>query len=191
MKLKRKQPTILSKYNDYMNRALPFLTYVLLLGCSEKQQPLNEPFITFGFNQIPDSSFVMQPQVQFDTSDYIIEPKHLKKYYDHPGELGYIAQGEDFDFKSLSVIMAMAMPNGGPPLHSHGMEEIHIVYDGTIEYMINENRFTAIGPYIVKIPAGVPHAFMNRGENPVNIVGILPENSTSYQELGPNPLLEK
>ena len=43
----------------------------------------------------------------------------------------------------------------------------------------------------MKIPAGVPHAFMNRGETPINIVGILPENNTSYQELGPNPLLEK
>ncbi|SMG52495.1 Cupin domain-containing protein [Marivirga sericea] len=174
-----------------MNKTIFLLSYLFLLGCSEKHEKLNTPVKTFGFNQIPDSSFVMQPLVKFDTSDYIIEPKHLKKYYDHPGELGYTAQGEDYDFKSLSVIMAMALPNGGPPLHSHGMEELHVVYEGTIEYMINEKRFTAIGPYIVKIPAGAPHAFMNKGENPVNIVGILPENNTSYLEIGQNPLLEK
>ena len=174
-----------------MNRKIFLLTYVCLLGCSENHESLKGPVKTFGFDEILDSSFVIQSQEQFDTSDYIIEPKHLKKYYDHPGELGYIAQGEDYDFKSLSVIMAMAMPNGGPPLHSHGMEELHIVYDGTVEYMIKEKRFTAIGPFIMKIPAGVPHAFMNRGETPINIVGILPENNTSYQELGPNPLLEK
>lgn len=174
-----------------MNRKIILLTYVCLLGCSENHESLKRPVKTFGFDEIPDSSFVMQPQVQFDTSDYIIEPKHLKKYYDHPGELGYIAQGEDYDFKSLSVIMAMAMPNGGPPLHSHGMEELHIVYEGTVEYMINEKRFKAIGPYIVKIPADAPHAFMNRGITAINIIGILPENNTSYHEIGPNPLLEK
>ncbi|WMN11060.1 cupin domain-containing protein [Marivirga salinae] len=174
-----------------MNKNILLLAFVCLLGCSEKNESLNQIVKAFGFNEIPDSSFVMQPKAQFDSSDYTIEPKHLKKYYDHPGELGYIAQGEDYDFNSLSVIMAMAIPNGGPPLHSHGMEELHIVYEGTVEYIINEKRFTAIGPYIVKIPAGAPHAFMNRGETPINIVGILPENNTSYHEIGPNPLLKK
>jgi hypothetical protein len=88
-----------------MKRTIVFLTFVYLLGCSGKHESLNTPFKSFGFNETPDSSFVTPPEIKFDTSDYIIQPKHLKKYYDHPGELGYIAQGEDYDFKSLSVII--------------------------------------------------------------------------------------
>ncbi|WP_158657176.1 cupin domain-containing protein [Maribacter cobaltidurans] len=174
-----------------MSKIIIFLTFMCVLGCAEKHESLNTTIKSFGFNEIPDSSFVINPKVEFDMSDYIIQPKNLKKYYDHPGELGYIAQGEDYDFKSLSVIMAKALPNGGPPLHTHDIEELHVVYDGKVEYIINGKRFIANGPYIVKIPAGVPHAFMNRGEIPVNVVGILPENNTSYHELGPNPLLHK
>ena len=173
-----------------MPKIIIFLLFVFVLGCAEKNDSLDTSIKSFGFTEIPDSSFVIQPQIKFDTSGYIIQPKDLKKYYDHPGELGYIAQGEDYDFKSLSVIMAKALPNGGPPLHTHDIEELHVVYDGTVEYIINGKRFTANGPYIVKIPAGVPHAFTNRGEIPVNVAGILPENTTSYHEVGPNPLLQ-
>ena len=128
-----------------MNRKIFLLTYVCLLKFPENHESLKGPVKTFGFDEILDSSFVIQSQEQFDTSDYIIEPKHLKKYY-YYRELGYIAQGEDYDFKSLSVIMAMAMPNGGPPLHSHGMEELHIVYDGTVEYMIKRNDLRQLAP---------------------------------------------
>ncbi len=174
-----------------MNKTIILLIYVCLLGCSEKHESLDRLVKTFGFNEIPDSSFVIQPQVKFDTSDYIIQPIHLKKYYVHPGEIGYIAEGKDYGFKSISVIMAMALPKGGPPLHKHSIEELHVVYEGTVEYIINDRRFTATGPFIVKIPAEAPHTFINRRETPVNVVGVLPKNNTSYQELGPNPLLEK
>lgn len=64
------------------------------------------------------------------------------------------------------------------------------MYDGTVEYLINEKTLIVHGPYIVKIPAGAPHTFVNRGETPAKVVGILSQNNTSYQELGPNPLLE-
>jgi mannose-6-phosphate isomerase-like protein (cupin superfamily) len=174
-----------------MLRTTMFMICICTFGCAKVDESLNAPIKSFGFSEIPDSSFVMPTNEKFDTAYYIIQAKHLKKYYDHPGELGYIAEGSDYDFKSLSVVMAMTLPNGGPPLHTHGMEELHVVYNGTVEYIINEKRFMAIGPYIVKIPAGAPHAFINRGEIPINVVGILPENNTSYQELGPNPLLEK
>ena len=173
-----------------MRRTLIFLTFMFMFGCAQKHESLNTKFKSFGFVEIPDSSFWNRPKVKFDTSDYIIQPKHLQKYYDRPGELGYIAEGKDYGFESLSIFMAMTLPNGGPPLHTHDIDELLVVYDGTVEYIINEKQFTAKGPYIVKIPAGAPHAFVNRGGTPVNVLGILPENIATYQEFGPNPLLE-
>jgi len=57
----------------------------------------------------------------------------------------------------------MALPNEEPPLHTHDIEELYIN------------------------SAGAPHAFINGGQIPINVVGILPENNTSYKELGRNP----
>ncbi len=139
---------------------------------------------------LPDTSFQHKPLVPFDTSDYVIQLKHMQEFYDIPGELGHIAEGKDYGFLSLSFIMTNTQPKGGPPLHVHETEEAHVLQEGTIHYIMNGKEFTATGPYIVRIPAGTPHTFINAGSSPLHLTAVFPSKYLSYKELGRNPLVK-
>ena len=62
---------------------------------------------------------------------------------------------------------------------------------GEMEYVVGAERFSAIAPYIAKIPAGVPHTFINAGSTPLNLIGIIPANTPGYEVIGSNPLVER
>ena len=49
---------------------------------------------------------------------------------------------------------------------------------------------TAEGPYIARVPAGVPHTFINAGTDPVNVVATFPSRRRDYTEVGTNPLVK-
>jgi mannose-6-phosphate isomerase-like protein (cupin superfamily) len=112
-------------------------------------------------------------------------------FYDVPGEFGYALEGSQYGFKSLSFIITETQPGGGPPLHVHECEEAHVLLEGKATYLIGDQRFTVEGPYVVKIPAGVPHTFVNAGTRSLRLIGVLPANHIEYKELGPNPLVKK
>ena len=61
---------------------------------------------------------------------------------------------------------------------------------GRVTYVIGDRRVTADGPYIARVPAGVPHTFINSGAEPVNIVATCPSKRRDYAEVGPNPLVK-
>jgi mannose-6-phosphate isomerase-like protein (cupin superfamily) len=46
------------------------------------------------------------------------------------------------------------------------------------------------GPYVARVPAGVPHTFRNAGTEPFNLIAVFPDKHLSYKELGKNPLLK-
>lgn len=110
-------------------------------------------------------------------------------FYDMPGEYGHVLEGHQHGFKSLSSIPTETHPGGGPPLHLHETEEAHVLLEGSASYLVGEKTFTVEGPYVVRLPAGVPHTFINSGDSFFRLVGILPQDNVSYKELGPNPLL--
>lgn len=139
---------------------------------------------------LPDTSFLNKPIAAFDTSDYVVELKHMQEFYDVPGEFGHIAEGKDYGFKSLSIIMTNTQPNGGPPLHVHETEEAHIIHEGKMLYVMGDTILSATGPYIAKIPAGVPHTFINTGDQPLHLTAVFPSSYLSYKELGRNPLVK-
>jgi mannose-6-phosphate isomerase-like protein (cupin superfamily) len=93
--------------------------------------------------------------------------------------------------QSLSFILTETHPGGGPPLHRHGCEEAHVLLEGSARYLIGERTFTAQAPYVVRIPANVPHTFMNTGDRVFRLIAVLPGQKISYTELGPNPLVKK
>ncbi len=125
----------------------------------------------------------------FEPDDYVIKLEQMASFYDVPGEFGYVLAGRDYGFDSLSFIITETHPNGGPPLHTHPVEEAHILLAGTIEYVLGEERFTASAPYIARVPAGVPHAFINTGPAPFNLMAVFSSGQLDYTEVGPNPLL--
>ena len=85
----------------------------------------------------------------------------MSSFYDKPGEFGYAIHGEEYGFDRLSFVLTETLPSGGPPLHTHTVEEGHVVLSGRVTYVIGDRQVTVEGPYIARVPAGVPHTFIN------------------------------
>ena len=167
-----------------INKSLFLISVIVVLSCnSNKTQNLSS-------KQIPVTSYWNKPIESFDSSDYVIQLKHMQEFYDQPGEFGHIAEGKDYGFESLSFILTNTKPNGGPPLHVHETEEAHVLHDGNILYTMNGKTFTAKGPYVLRIPAGVPHTFINTGDKALQLTAVFPDKTLTYKELGRNPLVK-
>jgi mannose-6-phosphate isomerase-like protein (cupin superfamily) len=138
---------------------------------------------------LPAKSYWNKPEAAFEPSDYVAHFRHMEAFYDAPGELGFIAEGERLGFESLSFIVTETQPSGGPPLHVHDTEEAHVLLEGEVEYQIGDRRFHARGPYVARVPAGVAHTFANRGDCPFNLIAVFPSKKLSYIEVGANPLV--
>ncbi len=115
---------------------------------------------------LPPQSYSHPPEAPFDRSDYVIKINQMSSFYDKPGEFGYAIHGEEYGFDRLSFVLTETQPNGGPPLHTHTVEEGHVVMSGRVTYVIGDRRVTADGPYIARVPAGVPHTFIIRMRSP-------------------------
>jgi mannose-6-phosphate isomerase-like protein (cupin superfamily) len=164
------------------------LFFLLIGACNPKADSIeNKSSI---LNTMPDSSYWNKPIETFDTSDYVVQLKHMQEFYDVPGEFGHIAEGKDYGFKSLSFILTNTHPHGGPPLHKHETEEAHILHEGSIQYTMGGQVFSAHAPYVIRIPSGVPHTFINITNKPLHLTAVFPSNSISYKELGRNPLVQ-
>ena len=145
----------------------------------------------------PAKSYEKAPQRPPNPAEYAIKLDQMASFYDVPGEFGHVMLGKEHGFKQLSFIITETRPGGGPPLHTHDTEEAHIVLSGSASYLIEDpatkerKRFTIRGPYVVRIPAGHPHTFINAGKQSLNLIGALPDSDVSYRELGPNPLIKR
>lgn len=191
-----------------MKRVIAFVALVLCAGCSlsssvdandarAQPRPLVQAEVIPRrvpcppLKTLPERSYWNKPEVVFGSSDYVARLHHMEAFYDVPGELGYIAEGVVFGFEALSFILTETQPNGGPPLHVHETEEAHVLLEGTVEYLIGERRFTVEGPYLARVPPHVPHTFANRGPCPFNLIAVFPAKKMSYEERGPNPLVQQ
>jgi quercetin dioxygenase-like cupin family protein len=100
-----------------------------------------------------------------------------------PGEYVHVMEGQRNGYNNLTIGITETFPNGAPPMHSHVGEESHVLLDGEILYALGDTLFTIKGPYIVNIPAGMPHAFKNIGKKTANLVVIFPTNIWKYDVL--------
>jgi mannose-6-phosphate isomerase-like protein (cupin superfamily) len=160
---------------------------IAVVSCAKR---LESGYAHIGPDNLPSASYERPPARPFERSEYAIKLQQMTSFYDVPGEAGYLINGGDYGFESLSFIMTETHPHGGPPLHTHDTEEAHVVYRGRMEYIIGDRRFTVDGPYIARVPAGVPHTFINAGDAPVNLTAVFPSKQLSYAEIGPNPLVQ-
>jgi mannose-6-phosphate isomerase-like protein (cupin superfamily) len=172
-----------------VNQILMFLGCTLFFCCKEADRSPDSPLKAIPISMWPDTSYWNKPEAQFDTSDYVIQLKHMQAFYDIPGEFGYIADGRDYGFDQLSFIMTNTQPNGGPPLHTHETEEAHVLFEGQMLYLMGDRQFPVKGPYIVRVPAGMPHTFINTGDKPLHLTAVFPSDKLTYTELGRNPLV--
>ena len=164
------------------------LLALFVFGCSEAPAPLD--YHRLSASALPTESYKREPAVTPDDTSYVYGLNNLSSFYDHPGELGYVMRGQYYGFDSLSIIVTETHPHGGPPLHVHEIEEAHIVLAGTMNYVMDKERFTATAPFIARVPAGVPHTFINGGSTPLNLIAVFPTDNHTTEVVGPNPLIE-
>jgi mannose-6-phosphate isomerase-like protein (cupin superfamily) len=138
----------------------------------------------------PPESYLREPEQPFNPSDMLFQFDQLAPFYCVPGEFGHFLEGQHYGFAALTLIITETYPGGGPPLHTHECEEAHVLVEGTVSYALGDQRFTATAPYVLRIPAGVPHAFVNVGPLPFRMVCAFPDSRFTEEELGPNPLIE-
>src|SRR5512142_2012733 len=138
---------------------------------------------------LPDKEFTHPPEKPHDPSDLYFTFDQLDHYYRVPGEFTHRLNGDKYGFESLSFIISETHPGGGPGLHVHDTEEAHVLLEGTAEYRVGDKTFTVQAPYVAKVPAGVPHTFINAGTKPFNLVAVFASEHPTTRRIGPNPLI--
>lgn len=116
-------------------------------------------------------------------SSHAVKAENLPVINPGPGEYVHVMEGQRNGYNNLTIGITETFPGGAPPMHSHEGEESHVLIEGDILYALGDTLFTIKAPYIVNIPAGVPHAFKNIGNKTANLVVIFPTNIWKYDVL--------
>ena len=139
--------------------------------------------------KLPDKDFTNPPEKPHDSADFVFHFDQLEHYFRVPGEFTYRMTGDQYGFESLSIFVTETHPGGGPGLHVHDTEEAHVLLEGSAQYRIGDKTFTVQAPYIAKVPAGVPHTFINAGSKQFNLIAVFASKHPNTKRIGPNPLI--
>lgn len=139
--------------------------------------------------KLPAEDFSHAPEKPHDPAAFFFSFDQMDHYYRVPGEFTHRLTGDQYGFESLSFIITETHPGGGPGLHVHDTEEAHVLLAGTARYRIGEETFTVQAPYVARVPAGVPHTFVNAGSQPFNLVAVFASKHPGTKRIGPNPLI--
>lgn len=124
----------------------------------------------------------------FARVDAALSRKDFERIEAGPGEVIHLVRGDRHGFDALSLLFAESAPGGGPPMHTHDCEEVHVVESGRVTYVIDNERFTLEGPFVQRIAPGVAHTFVNAGETPIKITAVFSSREYTFHIKGPNPL---
>lgn len=116
-------------------------------------------------------------------NEYAVTLDKLPVINPGPGEYVHVMEGQRNGYNNLTIGITETFPGGAPPMHSHEGEESHVLLEGEILYALGDTQFTITAPYMVNIPAGMPHAFKNIGDKTANLVVIFPTNIWKYDVL--------
>ena len=87
---------------------------------------------------------------------------------------GHLFQGGEHGGIPISFFWVQSSPGGGPQLHKHPYEEIFVILEGQATFTVGENTIDVEGGHVVIGPAGVPHKFINSGQNTLRQITIHP-----------------
>jgi mannose-6-phosphate isomerase-like protein (cupin superfamily) len=138
---------------------------------------------------LPAQDFTHPSAKPHDPADFFFTFDQLDHYYRVPGEFTHRLTGDQYGFETLSFIISETHPGGGPGLHVHDTEEAHVLLAGRAQYRIGDKTFTVQAPYVAKVPAGVPHTFINAGTEPFNLIAVFGSKHPGTTRVGPNPLI--
>lgn len=158
-------------------------------GCWSSNQRLSGVPPAARTPALPAKDFTDPPQKPHDPAALFFNFDQLGHYYRVPGEFTHRLMGDQYGFETMSFIITETHPGGGPGLHVHDVEEAHVLLQGRAEYRVGDSTFLVDAPYVAKVPAGVPHTFINAGAAPFNLVAVFGSKHPGTKRLGPNPLI--
>jgi mannose-6-phosphate isomerase-like protein (cupin superfamily) len=168
---------------------LTILVAIVIFGSAAPSQKLKSVDPPRTQEKLPDKEFTHPPEKPHETSDLYFNFDQLEHYYRVPGEFTHRLTGDQYGFETLSFIITETHPGSGPGLHVHDTEEAHVLLEGSAQYRIGDKTFTVQAPYVAKVPAGVPHTFINVGRKPFNLIAVFASKHPNTKRIGPNPLI--
>lgn len=88
---------------------------------------------------------------------------------------------------TLAIITEEIAPGDRIPLHTHDVDEVITILDGTADTRLGDET-RRVGPgTLIFIPAGVPHGTANAGAGPLQIHAAFPATSIEIAMLERNP----
>jgi len=122
-----------------------------------------------------------QPAAMTDVKDFALSKSDLDVINPGPGEYVHVMEGQRHGYQNLTIGITYTAPGGAPPMHTHKGEESHVLLKGQkVMYALGDKLFVKEGPYIINVPAGMPHSFQNLDSEVAELVVIFPTNVWEY-----------
>lgn len=186
----KNKPGLKTPLRKFLIYFVPLAASALVIfesGATSQRQSGVSPSTTQ--EKLPDKEFTRPPEKPHEPTALVFNFDQLEYYYRLPGEFTHRLTGDQYGFESLSFIITETHPGGGPGLHVHDSEEAHVLLEGTAEYRIGDQTFTVKAPYVARVPAGVPHTFINAGSKQFNLIAVFASKHPNTKRIGPNPLI--
>ena len=117
----------------------------------------------------------------------IIDHNNVPEVPWRPGYRKWDVTLEEHDVSS-SLSLNTAEPGTGAPLHTHEIDELIMIMEGSLEVRINGEIHTVEKDHTVVIPPGAEHGFKVVGEKNAKLIGFFPHidpyapENTTYLE---------
>ena len=174
---------------SWIGAAVAAISAAILLACAIPGSRTSGALPPEVRPDLPVTAFTRPPEKPHDPAALVFQFDQLEYDYRVPGEFTHRLTGDHYGFESMSFIISETHPGGGPGLHVHDVEEAHVLLEGSAEYRIGDKTFTVQAPYVARVPAGVPHTFINAGGKPFNLIAVFASRHPATKRIGPNPLI--
>ena len=156
----------------------------LILDVDEAKRQLNAQHHAYKVLETRRVPGPFQAPAMTDVKDFALSKSDLDVINPGPGEYVHVMEGQRHGYDNLTIGITYTAPGGAPPMHTHRGEESHVLLKGQkILYALGDKIFVKEGPYIINIPAGVPHCFQNLDDEVAELVVIFPSNVWEYDVL--------
>lgn len=86
----------------------------------------------------------------------------------------YRFEGGKYGDIAASYFLVHTEPGKGAALHTHPYEEIFVVQEGEVTFVVGTETLTVKGGNVVIVPPETPHKFTNSGTTPLRQLSIQP-----------------
>jgi quercetin dioxygenase-like cupin family protein len=156
----------------------------LVLEVNEARRQLNAQHHSYKVLETRRLPGQFQRPAMTDVKDFALSKSELDVINPAPGEYVSVMEGQRHGYDNLTIGITYTAPGGAPPMHTHRGEESHVLLKGQkVLYALGDKMFVKEGPYIVNIPAGVPHSIQNLDGEVAELVVIFPTNVWDYDVL--------